>query len=78
VRGRAKLLLVEFVLPRRGDQSWSARTQLMSDLNMLVLGGGRERTGDEFRALLATAGWELTQVTPADAVMSLVEGVAAL
>jgi hypothetical protein len=77
VRGRAKLLLVEIVLPAPGDHSWSAQTQLMSDLNMLVLGGGRERTADDFRALLAASGWELTQVTSSDAVESLIEGVAA-
>jgi len=77
VRGPAKLLLVEFVLPARAAHSWSAQSQLLSDLNMLVLGGGRERTEDDFRALLAASGWELTRVTPADAVTSLVEGVAA-
>jgi len=44
VRGPAKLLLVEFVLPARAAHSWSAHTQLLSDLNMLVLGEGGERT----------------------------------
>ncbi len=75
-RGQAKLLLVEMVLPDRGTGSWSAQTQLLSDLNMLVI-GGRERTADDFRALLAASGWALTRITAADAVMSVVEGVAA-
>ncbi len=76
VRGRAKLLLVEFVLPACGDHTWSAQTQRLSDLNMLVLSGGRERTAGDFRDLLAASGWEPTQVTQADAVMSWVEAVA--
>jgi len=77
VRVRAKLLLVEFVLPTRVTRSWSAQTQLLGDLNMLVQTGGHERTEDEYRALLAASGWELARVIPADAVMSLVEGVTA-
>ncbi|HXV91815.1 MAG TPA: methyltransferase [Pseudonocardia sp.] len=32
----------------------------MSDLNMLVCTGGRERTLEEFRELLEEAGWRLT------------------
>jgi hypothetical protein len=35
-----------------------------SDLNMLVNPGGRERTVEEYRELLADAGLELTGVTP--------------
>jgi hypothetical protein len=36
---------------------------LMSDLNMLVCAGGRERTGEEFAALLAAAGLRLVDTT---------------
>ncbi len=75
-RQGTKLLLVESVLPTHVTSSWTSQTQLLSDLNMLVLGGGRERTTDDFGAILAASGWELTRVTPADGVMSLVEGIA--
>ena len=37
----------------------------LSDLNMLVGPGGRERTADEYAALLATAGYELLAPTAA-------------
>ena len=37
----------------------------MSDLNMLVCLGGRERTRGQFTDLLTAAGLRLTDVTPA-------------
>ena len=36
-----------------------------SDLNMLVMPGGRERTREEFSDLFAKSGFELTVVFPA-------------
>ncbi|MEV0173770.1 methyltransferase [Streptomyces sp. NPDC050803] len=57
----AKLLLVEPVLP--GDDGGpAALSTVLSDLNMLVMAGGRERTEAEFAALLDSAGLELTRV----------------
>lgn len=47
-----------------------------SDLNMLVLPGGRERTQDEFEALLAAAGFRLSQVVATGTRMSVLEAVA--
>jgi hypothetical protein len=35
-----------------------------SDLSMMVLTGGRERTMSEFDSLLACAGYEMTSTTP--------------
>ncbi|MGV9457325.1 methyltransferase [Streptomyces sp. NPDC003635] len=57
----AKLLLVEPVLPAE-DGPPAALSTVLSDLNMLVMAGGRERTESEFAALLASAGLELTHV----------------
>jgi hypothetical protein len=37
----------------------------LADLNMLVVPGGRERTGDEYGALLAGAGFRLVENRPA-------------
>jgi hypothetical protein len=46
----------------------------LSDLNMLVAPGGRERTDDEFESLLAAAGFRLVGVTPTAAGLSVIEG----
>jgi len=47
-----------------------------TDLNMLVMVGGQERTEAEYRALLASAGLRTTRVIPTRA-MSLIEAVVA-
>jgi hypothetical protein len=44
-----------------------------SDLNMLVLPGGRERTVEEFAALFDSAGFELAGSTPTAAALSVIE-----
>ena len=72
-----KLLLVEPVLPARVERSEAHPRMVMSDLNMLAVAGGRERTEDEFGALLTSAGFRLTAVVPAAApsIYSVIEGV---
>jgi hypothetical protein len=55
------LLLVEPVMPARSDSGTTIR-MVASDLNMLLYTGGQERTEEEFRLLLAKAGFELTKV----------------
>jgi O-methyltransferase domain len=45
-----------------------------SDLNMLVLPGGRERTLEEFAAVYESAGFELVGATPTAAAISVIEG----
>lgn len=57
------LFLVEPVLAADDAELPTQRTMLMSDLNMLVCTGGRERTEAEFRALLDAAGLRLVDVT---------------
>jgi hypothetical protein len=57
----ARLLLVERVLPERAHDD---ALMFLSDLNMLVNLGGRERTEQEFRALLDTCGLRLESVVP--------------
>ena len=54
-----RLLLIEFVLPEvvaGPDEGLEQR--LMSDLNMLVATGGRERTAAEWKSLLRQAGFD--------------------
>jgi len=46
------------------------------DIEMLNLPGGRERSADEFRALFAGAGFEMTRVVPTKSPLSVVEAVA--
>jgi hypothetical protein len=50
-----------------------ARSDALADLNMLVRTGGRERTEDEFRALLKVAGWKLQRVIVTSGPVSLIE-----
>jgi hypothetical protein len=45
------------------------------DLEMLLLPGGRERTADEFRALFAANGYELTKIVPTKSPLSVIEAV---
>ena len=43
------------------------------DLEMLLMPGGRERTAEEFRALLAKGGFTLTKVVPTESPLALIE-----
>lgn len=59
------LLIVEFVLPdvvSRADPKLEGR--LMSDLNMMAVTGGKERSAREWRELLVAAGFEMKRVVP--------------
>lgn len=47
------------------------------DIEMLLLPGGVERTAKEFRELLGRAGFRLTQITPTQCPLSIVEAVCA-
>jgi SAM-dependent methyltransferase len=70
-----RVLIVQLLMPEQGD---AARESLfeaaVSDLNMLVLTGGRERTEGEYRTLLGRAGFRLARVVPTQALVSLIEG----
>ena len=57
----AKLLLIEMLV---GSPNTVPRAKFM-DLNMLVLPGGRERTGEEYAALLETSGFQLGRIVTA-------------
>jgi ubiquinone/menaquinone biosynthesis C-methylase UbiE len=64
ISAHGKLLIVERIIPARVDPSIAHRQVLMMDLNMLVMAGGQERTEAEYRALLASAGFNLTAIVP--------------
>lgn len=71
-----RVLIVQLLMPERGGDA--AREGLfeaaVSDLNMMVLTGGRERTEGEYRTLLGRAGFKLSRVVPSRALVSFIEG----
>jgi O-methyltransferase domain len=64
-----KLLLVELVIVPGN----AADLGKVTDLEMLVIASGRERTEVEYRQLLAGAGWRLTRVLPTKSPTQIVE-----
>lgn len=66
-----RLVIIQQVLPAGNDDVIGR----FADLNMLVLLGGRERTADEFRQLLAMAGFTPTRIIGTRVPYSIVEAV---
>jgi hypothetical protein len=64
----SRLLLIELVLRDAGAPGYGS-----SDMSMLVFVGGAERTAEEYDALLASAGLEMTRVIPTTTSASIVE-----
>ncbi|MEU5534699.1 methyltransferase [Streptomyces sp. NPDC020362] len=65
-----RLMIVEMLVPE--DGSW--HPSKWSDIGMMVLTGGRERTAREFEALLAEAGYTLSAVRAVpDSAFSVLE-----
>jgi hypothetical protein len=73
----SRLLLIEVVLPDRvTGPDRELEKLLMSDLNMLAVTGGRERSEGEWSALLGSVGFELRRVVAvAGQASSIVEAV---
>lgn len=67
-----KLLVVEKLLPERAVE---APAVIMSDLHMLAVTGGMERTRSEYEALLAAAGFSLQRVQELPTGHSLLESI---
>lgn len=65
-----RLLVVEPII-RPGNEPDPAK---FSDLNMLVMLGGRERTADDFERLYAEAGFKLTEIIRTGSTFDIVEG----
>lgn len=69
--GTARLVVVERVIPEQvGADDVDA---VLADLNMMIWTSGRERTADEFTALLAAAGWRLERILPTGTGLSVIE-----
>jgi hypothetical protein len=65
------ILVIEAVLGRSGQEAHAA----FSDINMLVMPGGRERTEAQYAELFASAGLQLSRVVDTPSRMSIVEAV---
>jgi hypothetical protein len=70
IAATGKLLRVERVIQPGNDPDPAKYT----DLNMLVMLGGRERTADDFGALYTQAGFHLTRIVPTLSGFSVIEG----
>lgn len=71
IKESGKLILVEqVILPGNEPQLGK-----FTDLIMMVMTGGRERTEEEYRALFAASGFKLTKITPTPSPVSIIEGV---
>jgi hypothetical protein len=69
MKTNSRLLLIEMVLPP-GNTPHPGK---LLDMMMLVGPGGQERTADEYRTLLESAGFRLARVIPTNSAVSIVE-----
>ncbi len=70
------LVLLEQVIPDVIEISADHQAAIRADLTMMGM-GGKERTAEEYRTLLAEAGWRLEQIIPTAGAPSVIEcGVA--
>ena len=69
LRRRGRVILIEWLMPEDGQLSPAA----LSDVNMLVLLPGRERTRSQFAELLRASGLQLDRTTETDACLHVIE-----
>jgi len=70
-RPSAKVILIECILAPGNDPGFIK----WLDLEMLLLPGGRERSEDQYRKLLADAGFKLARVVPTKSPVCVIEAV---
>ncbi len=72
---QGRLLVIEFVLPDVVDHAdVELEQRLMSDLNMLAVTGGKERSAAEWKTLLDSAGFDCLRIIPVPGqLVSIVE-----
>jgi hypothetical protein len=73
MRPNGRVVLVERVVPEHGDPGEAA----LSDLNMLVLLPGRERTASEFAELFRASGLRLDRISELVSSLALIEASSA-
>ena len=65
-----KLLVVDKIISLKSGLN----DEIMGDIEMMILGEGRERTEAEFRELFYSAGFKLTKIIPTDLPLFIIEG----
>jgi hypothetical protein len=73
IQQAGRLLIIEAVV-RPGDEPDPAK---ILDLAMLLIPGGQERSGEEYRVLLEKAGLRLTRIVPTRTSASIIEVIPA-
>jgi hypothetical protein len=68
-----QLLILEELYPSRVELSDACRGAAANDVLMLVCTGGRQRSEEEFRALLAASGFRISRVVPTSTDISVVQ-----
>jgi hypothetical protein len=71
MKPNGKVLIVETIVPEGNEPHYSK----LLDLEMLTSPGGMERTAEEYRELLANAGFGLTRIIPTQSPFSIIEAV---
>lgn len=69
-----RVLVVEPLMPERPGSSGFDGMMAYTDLNMMVVTGGRERTEADFRALVERAGLRVEAVIRTPATFTIIEG----
>jgi SAM-dependent methyltransferase len=69
LRPNGRVILVEWIMPEHGKPGAAT----LSDLNMLVLLPGRERTASQFEELFRASGLRLDRITGIASSMQLIE-----
>jgi hypothetical protein len=68
-RTHGRVLLIESVIPAGNEPDLGK----LVDLEMMLLPGGRERTAEQFAALFARTGFELTRIVSTGTPLSVLE-----
>jgi L-alanine-DL-glutamate epimerase-like enolase superfamily enzyme len=68
----ARLAIIERLMPEHADDDPGA---VMVDLHMMVITGGRTRSLDDFKSLLAAAGLKLAKTSPTTSGLAVIEAV---
>jgi hypothetical protein len=68
-KSNGRVILLEAIV-QPGDQPDLGK---LIDLEMLMFPGGRERSADDFRALFARSGFNMTGITPTQSPLSVIE-----
>jgi hypothetical protein len=68
---RGRVILLEAVIRADAEPDFGK----FIDIEMLALPGGRERRAEEFKALFARSGFEMTKIVPTKSPLSIVEAI---